>query len=168
MINFEEPQKEEEKSNKTGPKTEFKLVNDNETFKQECENKGKPCVIGFLNNNFLNKKNFDLSMSALEKVLESKKVKSFSFIWVNGTCQTEILNKFNVQVESLPNLAIYYPQKEFFSNLIGIFDSDKIISLMENFLVGKVSLAKLNLNDITFKQIKCEEIQEKNCFCWRG
>jgi len=45
--------------------------------------------------------------------------------------------------------------------LIGIFDSERIMTLMENFLLGKVQLSKLSSNSIDFKSIKCEELQEK-------
>ena len=66
----------------------------------------------------------------------------------------------NIQIDSLPNIAIYYPQKEVFSNIIGGFDFESISHFMDIFVQGKTSINSLKLNDINLRNVKCEEIVE--------
>ena len=106
-------------------------------------------------------KSFDNGMKALDKLLIDDKTKPFTFGWVNATCQNEFITKMNVNVESLPNLVVYVPHKELYANLIGTFDYENILFFLENTLKGRVPLNSLNKNELTLKDIKCEDIKEK-------
>ena len=72
-------------------KLEFSLINSNEEFKEHCHNKNKPCVLAFLDgrDNAVSKKSFQDSMSVLDKVLNGPKARSFTFSYVNATCQVK-------------------------------------------------------------------------------
>jgi len=106
------------------------------------------------------KKSFKNSIRILEEVLNKKENKPFYFAWVNATCETEFTEKFHVDLNGIPNIAVYVPQKNIFTNLIGSFDSENINNLIQKTLNGKVHLNKINFSDARIKEKKCKEIKE--------
>jgi len=85
----------------------------------------------------------------------------FSFSWINGTCQTDLLRKFNVQQEFLPNLVVYIPISGIYASLIGTFEESNIIKFIEDFSKGKVPTSNTTLTDADFKKVNCEKVQEE-------
>jgi hypothetical protein len=83
--------KKEEKKEapKVNTKIEISFINSNDDFRANCYNKNKPCLIGFLDarENEKSKKSFEESLQLLDKVTTGPKGRSYTYSWVNSTCQ---------------------------------------------------------------------------------
>lgn len=122
------------------------------------------CIFGFLDGRAKkdSKKSFANSIRILEEVLNKKENQPFYFAWVNATCQNEFTETFHVDLNLLPNIAVYVPSKNVFSNLIGAFDIDNINGLIEKTLNGKVHMNKIQADLVKFVDRKCSDIKEFN------
>ena len=85
------PEKKEKKVEipQANTKIEISFINSNEAFRENCSNKNKPCLLAFLDarENEKSKKILTESLSILEKVTNSPKGRSFTYSWLNSTCQ---------------------------------------------------------------------------------
>ena len=72
-----------------------------------------------------------------------------------------LANKFNIKIDFLPDIAAYFPQTEIYSPYNGKYNLEGITKFMDTFLKWETTLTKLKLEDINFKDVKCEDIREE-------
>jgi hypothetical protein len=155
--------KEEHKQieNELHLKEEITYIEHYESYKSFCEEKGKPCILAFLdgrkNNNSLIE--FGKSLRIIDKIRSNPKHYIYSVSWINATCQTNLTRKFSIDL--FPNIVLYLPIKNLSSILIGSFDEKKIMKFISKFANGS---AHYNHNMTVlaedFNQVKCENLQE--------
>ena len=142
---------------------DINFISSNSTIKTDCIKANKKiCIFGFLDGRYKkeSKKSFKNSIRILEEVLNKKENQPFYFGWVNATCQNEFAEKFHVDLNQIPNVAIYVPSKNIFTNLIGSFDTENINDLIQKTLNGKVHLNKIETKEIHLVDRKCSLLRE--------
>ena len=131
-------------------------------LEKECLNKRKACFISLLDGrNGLNTNNtdtFNNNIEMLESLVNSKYEKPFTYMYLNATCHDEILQQFNLGIDSLPNAIVYFPTKDLYSTLIGTFDQESINMFLDMSMKGKISM-----NTLTTPKDKMFNIKNKDC-----
>ena len=79
----------------------------------------------------------------------------FRFGWVDGRCEYELRDKFNIQETQLPNIGLFVPNKQKASNLIGVFNEDDIKSFLDKAYNGKIPA--YSMEKPSFARRDCEE-----------
>ena len=142
---------------------DINFLSSNQKIKQDCIKANKKiCIFGFLDGRVKqdSKKSFRNSIRILEEVLNKKENAPYYFGWVNATCETEFTETFHVDENQIPNIAVFVPNKNIFTNLIGAFDYDNINNLIQKTLNGKVHLNKINTSTLNLGAKKCSDIKE--------
>lgn len=152
--------KEEKSTLKTEKKT-LVHVQSYEDLDKECLSKRRACFIGLLNGKSYEEQNYNRNVKMLEELVEKDQNKPYSYLYVNATCHDELLQEFNINVDSLPNAIIYVPTKDVYTSLIGTFDEESINSFMSRVINGKVSMQSTTKDKFKVTTKDCSTIQEE-------
>lgn len=130
----------------------------------QCLNKRKACFIALLDGrvNEGSQKIFDSNIEVLNSFVNTTVENPFSFLYVNATCHEDLLQQFNLGVDSLPNAIVYIPSKEIYTTMIGTFDKESIDSFINRVARGKVSMQNINKESFKFQDRDCSLIVEES------
>ena len=78
--------------------------------------------------------------------------------------QTELFKYFDVDPTSLPSIIFYTPVNNKYTQMIGKFDADTVLSHEDRFKNGRISLidAKVPKREIVFDEIDCAALVQEN------
>ncbi|CAD8121612.1 unnamed protein product [Paramecium sonneborni] len=145
-------------SKKTSNKKVVEISN-TEQFIEHCHKKQKLCYIALLNGEHKQQKHdeiltkWEYQLEVLDRIKNTHGGKQASFVLIDASCHDEVLLKFDISDDSLPNFVAYSTSKKIYSKLIGRFDYESINKFIEKQYKGQS-------NNIAIQEF---EIFEKNC-----
>lgn len=132
-----------------------------EAFEEHCSKRQKLCYLALLNgehrkvqhNELLTK--WEHQLEVLDRIKNVHGAKQASFVYVDASCHDELLLKFDISDDTLPNLIAYNSERNQyvldainrFSKLIGIFDYESINRFVDKNTRGQT-------NQIAVKDIR--------------
>ena len=126
------------------------------SFNNHCMKRAGICVLAFLEGALTEEANSKYALILKRVKAEAfRKGLPYRIGWVDGMCEYELRDQFNIQETQLPNLGIYVPAKGRASNLIGVFSEDDIKVFLEKAYNGKV--AAYSVEKPVFAHRDCEE-----------
>ncbi|CAD8212594.1 unnamed protein product [Paramecium octaurelia] len=153
-----------DESKKTSNK-KVQEISNQEQLEEYCEKKQTLCYIALLNGEHKSVKHDDIltkwehQLEVLDKIKNIHGSKSASFVFIDASCHDELLLKFDISDDSLPNFVAYSSSKKTYSKLIGRFDYDAISKFIDKQYKGQSS--NININSIQIIEKNCEEIFQK-------
>ncbi|CAD8209302.1 unnamed protein product [Paramecium pentaurelia] len=153
-----------DESKKTSNKKVQEIQNQ-EQLEEYCEKKQTLCYIALLNGEHKQVKHDDIltkweyQLEVLDKIKNTHGSKQASFVFIDASCHDELLLKFDISDDALPNFVAYSSNKKIYSKLIGRFDYDSISKFIDKQYKGQSS--NININSIQIIEKNCEEIFQK-------
>ncbi|CAD8111869.1 unnamed protein product [Paramecium sonneborni] len=153
-----------DESKKTSSKKVQEITNQ-EQFEEFCQNRQTLCYIALLNGEHKQTKHDDIltkweyQLEVLDKIKNIHGSKQASFVFIDASCHDELLLKFDISDDALPNFVAYSSSKKIYSKLIGRFDYDSISKFIDKQYKGQSS--NININSIQIIEKNCEEIFQK-------
>jgi thiol-disulfide isomerase/thioredoxin len=103
-----------------------------------CDPKSaKLCAIAFLSGSE-ESASFNHEMEVAQSAFKAHAADPYSFMWVNGFCQSEFSESFDVQPNQHPTVVVYSPKKNRFASFIGTYSTESIRDLLSGVLSGRV------------------------------
>lgn len=146
----------EEQSTLKTEKKELTLVKTFNDLDKSCLSKRRACFIALLDGRVSEEPAYLRNVNALEVIVAKNQDKPYSFLHINATCHDEILKEFNINIDVLPTAIIFVPSKDMYTNLVGTFESESILSFMDRVLKGKLSMQAITKE-------KFKVFEEKDC-----
>lgn len=126
------------------------------SFNAHCIKRAGICVLAFLEGALSLESNAKNALILKRLKTDAiRKGQPYRFGWVDGMCEYELRDKFNIQETQLPNIGIYVPAKGRASNLVGVFSEEDIKVFLEKAYNGKV--AAYSTDKPSFARRDCEE-----------
>jgi len=126
------------------------------SFNSHCVKRAGICVFAFLEGALSLESNAKHALTLKRLKADAiRKGLPYRFGWVDGMCEYELRDKFNIQETQLPNAGIYVPAKGRASNLVGVFSEEDIKVFLDKAYNGKV--AAYSIDKPTFARRDCEE-----------
>ena len=144
------------------------FIYDVNSFNNNCYDHQRPCIISLLDGRTNNQSmmEFERNFKVLDKLISNEELKLLSFSWVNSTCNVyKLLIKTNItkklSVESLPNIIVFYPNRNVSSNFIGSFTEKSILKFLKNLAKGKtIYNQNITITQDDFSNKNCDQIRE--------
>eukprot|EP00825_Cyclidium_porcatum_P040439 TRINITY_DN5111_c0_g2_i5.p1 TRINITY_DN5111_c0_g2~~TRINITY_DN5111_c0_g2_i5.p1 ORF type:complete len:672 (-),score=172.46 TRINITY_DN5111_c0_g2_i5:332-2347(-) len=133
-----------------------------------CTKKAKSCFIALLNgaeqNNTDNQEiadKFQEQINILEQVKDKFGDRPISFGWIDGICQTQVLQALQMSDLDLPNFIYYSESKQSFGKIIGRFEYETLALFVHNSLKNTIAMNPLNFTELQIQNVNCEETHQK-------
>lgn len=140
--------------------TDFEEIT-SDNFDEICESKRGFCVIGFLND-YLDTDSDQIEHLTHLQILEERNLESssqFKYMWINGSCHSNLLQDFELSPMYLPTVVIYSPSQKKYSRMVTTFTKENLIDFEKSFEgTGK---SRIIVNDAP-KDLS-SKIQELDC-----
>eukprot|EP00347_Sterkiella_histriomuscorum_P011459 403372372 len=142
----------------------FEEITNQYKFQQNCLDKGKGCAIAFLSGNSQQDyevRNHKEYLETLEQLEKDAKSLPLYYMWVNASCHSYMLEKFEITPMFIPTVIFYLPEKDRSAHLIGKFDKETIQKHEQKFVNGKLATfpMKTKSTDLQFQDLDCPNIQ---------
>ncbi|KAF4141924.1 hypothetical protein GN958_ATG08813 [Phytophthora infestans] len=89
-----------------------------------------------------------------------KNSEPFHFMWVNGKCQKDFAEAFNVGLFQMPTLAVYSPSKQRYATNVGLFDEENAAAFLKSVLSGSIGTAPIGNVPKLGEECSFEDIHE--------
>ncbi len=123
------------------------------------------CILAFFDGRPTeeNIQKFNTEIEKLERVkLSSKRYDYYRFNWVNATCHSYLAEKFDIDNKNLPGLTFYYRYRNTYSSFVGLWESITLGEFFERCVNDRCLTKDIAKDDVTFKNIICEQLQGDN------
>ncbi|KAG7394514.1 hypothetical protein PHYBOEH_005067 [Phytophthora boehmeriae] len=84
----------------------------------------------------------------------------FFFMWVNGKCQKEFAEAFEVGLFQMPTVAVYSPSKQRYATNVGLFDEENVAAFLKSVLSGSIGTAPIGNVPQLGQECSFDDIQE--------
>jgi thioredoxin-like negative regulator of GroEL len=132
-------------------------------FQTYCVKRGQTCIIALMNgdkSDGVSIAHLQDSEALLKKVQQRFLTRPVSFMWVDAMCHTELVMQLDVSQDFLPTVVSYNPQKKSYSQLIGRFEYESLVTWLDKVLKAKVLTTDLK-ESLTIDSKDCAEEHQK-------
>ncbi|CDW85441.1 UNKNOWN [Stylonychia lemnae] len=164
LENKEDDYNQKQKLQSKARDRKFEEITNQYKFQQNCLDKQKGCAIAFLSGN--NQQEYETQnhkeyLETLEQLEKDAKALPLYYMWINASCHSYLLEKFEINPMFIPTVIFYLPEKDKSAHLIGKFDKETIQKHESKFVNGKLSTfpMKVKADDIQIQDLDCPNIQ---------
>ncbi|CAK63922.1 unnamed protein product (macronuclear) [Paramecium tetraurelia] len=140
-------------------------ISTQEQLLEQCNKKQKLCYIALLNGEHKQQKHdeiltkWEYQLEVLDRIKNAHGDKQASFVYIDASCHDEVLLKFDISDDSLPNFVAYSNAKKIYSKLIGRFDYESINKFIERQYKGQSN--NIQIHELEILERDCEEVFQK-------